>query len=138
MSKQELLWWVENLRLNNERSIRQKDPNLVIQTDASKSGWGVAKVQRGVNWGEMVRTGELTYKCSGSNSSQICDSNIHKRTIKYSNSLTDRQQDCTFISFENGGGGIHTTENSCTSASPFGVTFSATKLQCLQSTFPVL
>ena len=94
----------------------------------------------GVNWGEMVRkVGELTYKCSGINSSQVCDSNIHKKTIKYSNSLADRQQDCTFISFENGGGeGVHTTENSCTSASPFGVTFSANKLQCLQSIFPVL
>ena len=40
LSKQELLWWVENLRLNNGRSLRQKEPNLVIQTDASKSSWG--------------------------------------------------------------------------------------------------
>ena len=38
MSKQELLWWVENLRLNNGSSLRQNEPNLVIQTDASKSG----------------------------------------------------------------------------------------------------
>ena len=54
MSKQELLWWVENLRLNNERSIRQKDPNLVIQTDASKSGWGVFcnEVSTGGKWSE--------------------------------------------------------------------------------------
>ena len=40
LSKQELLWWVENLRLNNGRSLRQKEPNLVIRTDASKSAWG--------------------------------------------------------------------------------------------------
>ena len=61
-------------------------------------------LERGFNWGKMVRKGgELTYKCSGINSSQVCDSNIHKRTIKYSNSLADRQQDCTFICFENGG-----------------------------------
>ena len=60
-------------------------------------------LQRGVNCGEIVRKGELTYKCSGINSSQVCDSNIHKRTIKYSNSLADKQQNCTFISFENGG-----------------------------------
>ena len=39
LSKQELLWWVENLRLNNGWSLRQKESNLVIQTDASKSGW---------------------------------------------------------------------------------------------------
>ena len=79
-------------------------------------------LERGVNWGKMVRKGgELTYKCSAINSSQVCDSNIHKRTIKYTNSLADRQQDCTFISFKN-------AENSCTSASLFGVTFSANKL----------
>ena len=53
--------------------------------------------------GEMVRKGELTYKCTGINSSKVCNSNIPKRTIKYSNSLADRQQNCTPISFENGG-----------------------------------
>ena len=53
---------------------------------------------------EMVRKGgELTYKCSGTNSSKVCNSNIHKRAIKYSSSLADRQQNCTFSSFENGG-----------------------------------
>ena len=31
---------MENLRLNNERSQRQKEPNLVKQTDVSKSSWG--------------------------------------------------------------------------------------------------
>ena len=40
LSKQGLLWWVENVRLNNGRSLRQKKPNLVIEADASKSGWG--------------------------------------------------------------------------------------------------
>ena len=60
-------------------------------------------LQRAVNCGEIVRKGELTYKCSGINSNQVCDSNIHKRAIKYSNSLADQQQNCTFISFENGG-----------------------------------
>ena len=49
------------------------------------------------------KEGELTCKCSENNSSKVCDSYIHKRTIKYSNSLADRQQDCTFISFKNGG-----------------------------------
>ena len=53
--------------------------------------------------GEMVRKGEkFPNKRSGINSSKVCNSNIHKRTIKYSNSLADRQQDCTFIPFENG------------------------------------
>ena len=40
LSKQELFWWVENLRLKNGRSLREEEPNIVIQTDASKPGWG--------------------------------------------------------------------------------------------------
>ena len=60
-------------------------------------------LQRGVNWKEMVRKrGEFVYKCSGINVSQVFHSDIHKRTIKYSNSLADRQQDCTFTPFPNG------------------------------------
>ena len=45
---------MESLRLNNERSIRQKYPNLVIQMDASKSGWGVFcnEVSTGEKWSE--------------------------------------------------------------------------------------
>ena len=30
---------MENLRLNNGISLKQKEPNLVTQTEASKSGW---------------------------------------------------------------------------------------------------
>ena len=83
----------------------------------------------------MVRKGGgLTHKCSGINSSKVCDSNNHKRVIKNSNSLEDRQRDCTFISFENGGYRQQRTLDSCTSASSFGATFSANKLQCQQST----
>ena len=41
LSKQELFWWIENLRLNNGRSLRQKKPTFVIPADASKSGWDV-------------------------------------------------------------------------------------------------
>ena len=50
-SIQELLWWVENLRLTNGRSLRQHELNLVIQTDASRSGWGAFcnEVQPGRN-----------------------------------------------------------------------------------------
>ena len=65
----------------------------------------------GCQLGEMVsKGGELTYNCSGINNSKVCDSNIHKKTIKYSNLLDDRQQDWALISFENGGGGGYTQQ----------------------------
>ena len=57
---------------------------------------------KGCQLGEMVRKlEELTHKSSGNNSSKVCNSNIHKKKIKYSNSLADRQQGFPFISFEN-------------------------------------
>ena len=40
--KQELQWWIENLRLSNGRCLIQSPAELIIQTDASKTGWGAA------------------------------------------------------------------------------------------------
>ena len=70
LSKQELLWWVENLRLNNGRSLRQKEPNLVIQTDASKSGWGAFcnGVSAWGEWSEKEENLQKLEKRSGSSS----------------------------------------------------------------------
>ena len=36
----EMLWWIENLESNNGRNLLVDPPQVVIQTDASKSGWG--------------------------------------------------------------------------------------------------
>ena len=95
LSKQELLWWAENLRLNNKWSLRQKKPNFVMQTDASKSGWTVFC---SVNLEEMVRTGnEFAHKFSEINSSKFCDSNIDKSTIKYSNSVAEWKLDVSIF-----------------------------------------
>jgi len=41
-SKQELLWWLRNLELCNGKSLIQMPPQLIIQTDASKTGWGAS------------------------------------------------------------------------------------------------
>ena len=82
--KKETYSSVENLWLKNWKSPRQKEPNLVIQTDVSKSGWeAFATVCQSR---EMVRDGrEFESKYSGFNSSKVFISNIHQRTIKYSN-----------------------------------------------------
>ena len=39
-AKMELDWWVQNLDLNNEWCILSTAPQIVIQSNASKSGWG--------------------------------------------------------------------------------------------------
>ena len=54
-SKQELTWWIQNLSLCNGRCLVQPPPQMMIQTDASKIGWGAAcqgEKTRGV-WSEQ-------------------------------------------------------------------------------------
>ena len=41
MAKNELLWWVNNLELCNGRLVIQRQTQVLIQTDASKKGWGL-------------------------------------------------------------------------------------------------
>ena len=105
LSKHELFWCVENLTFNNGRSLRQKEPNSMKQTDASKSSWRA--FCNGVStWGKWSEKEE----------------NLNINVLEL------------ITATEN----TNTTENSCTSAHPYGVTFSTNRLQCLQSTFPVL
>ena len=40
LAREELLWWMENLKLCNGRKIRRREPRMIIQTDASTKGWG--------------------------------------------------------------------------------------------------
>ena len=99
LSKQELLWWVENLKLKKwkitkVKAIKFNHTNRCIKIRLE------SLLQQCINWGEMVRKGgKFAYKCSEVNSRKVWDFNIHKRTIKYSNSFVDRQEDWTF---ENG------------------------------------
>ena len=41
LCKEELNWWISNLRLSNDRSVISLQVELLIQSDASKTGWGV-------------------------------------------------------------------------------------------------
>jgi len=41
-SKQELMWWIQNLTICNGRCLVQTQPQIIIQTDASKTGWGAS------------------------------------------------------------------------------------------------
>ena len=57
-AKQELLWWVQNLKLCNGRCLVQPQAQMVIQTDASKTGLEVSYqglTTRGV-WSKQERS----------------------------------------------------------------------------------
>ena len=49
--KVELSWWIENIH-TQYRHIYHGNPNIEIQTDSSKSGWGFVyeKVENGGRW----------------------------------------------------------------------------------------
>lgn len=74
----------------------------IQQTDALISGlaafWNVCPLVK-----NMQKRREFAHKCSGIYSSKVCNPNIQKRTVKYTDSIVDRQKDCNFISFENRG-----------------------------------
>ena len=40
LARDELLWWMENLKLCNGRKIQQREPHMIIQTDDSTKCWG--------------------------------------------------------------------------------------------------
>ena len=39
LSRRELEWWIENLEINKGKSILTRHPDMIIQTDASLTGW---------------------------------------------------------------------------------------------------
>ena len=41
-SKQELLWWIKNLRTFNRASLLKQDQQVALQTGTSLTGWGAA------------------------------------------------------------------------------------------------
>ena len=59
---EELLWWSENVD-NAENDIGQSDPDLVIHTDASLSGWGCHcnDVSSGGQWSECEKEFHINY-----------------------------------------------------------------------------
>ena len=51
MVKEKLAWWIKNLELNNGRAIIQPPSQILMQTDASKKGWGA--VCQGIRTGGL-------------------------------------------------------------------------------------
>ena len=101
-SKEELLWRINNLKMSNGRCLVQPQPQVVMQTDASKTGWG-GNVQGNKDWGSLVTGGtEVSYQCLGTSSSQISPHNIYKKSKLKINSFSNRQYNSLVISTQNG------------------------------------
>ena len=61
-SKTELTWWIENMS-SVKRDISHPNPSRVIQTDASKKGWGavVANEETGGRWTAIEATNHINF-----------------------------------------------------------------------------
>ena len=59
MAKEELAWWIKNLELTNGRAIIQSPSRILMQTDASKKGWGA--VSQGIRTGGLWSKKEQEY-----------------------------------------------------------------------------
>ena len=55
LARQELLLWIENIRLSNCRKIQQQETQVVIQTDTFTKGWGA---HWNLNRGEWLKKEE--------------------------------------------------------------------------------
>ena len=42
VGQEELIWWVNNLKLSNGRSLVNSKPQIIITSDASLKGWGAS------------------------------------------------------------------------------------------------
>ena len=59
MAIEELAWWIKNLELTNCRAIIQSPSRILMQTDASKKGWGA--VCQGIRTGGLWSKKEQEY-----------------------------------------------------------------------------
>ena len=70
-SKEELQWWIKNLKICNGCYLIQSHSQGLIQTDASRMGWGA--VCQGYHRGAMVKGGTfITLKCIRTESRNSC------------------------------------------------------------------
>ena len=71
MAKNKLLWWVTNLRLYNGELVIKPQGQILIQTDASKKGWGlyVEVSEQGVS---DPRRNRIYISVAGTFSHKVC------------------------------------------------------------------
>ena len=74
----ELKWWKENLLLQNGKPLKIEMPQLIIQTDASKTSWGnsVREPPRG---NLHISGKDKTNQSTGAHCSETCNTGLYVR-----------------------------------------------------------
>ena len=63
LSRQEIQWWLDNVKLKNGKLIRQTDVDCWVETDASLEGWGAKfnEKQIGGRWSRLESLNHINY-----------------------------------------------------------------------------
>ena len=84
--------WKENLILQNGKPLKIGMPQLIIQTDASKTCWGWGSLSGNHQGGNLVISGKnKTYQCTEVHCSETCTIDLYRGKISNSKPLTKRQ-----------------------------------------------
>ena len=94
-------WWKENLLLQNGRPLKIGLPELIIQTNASKTDWGqFAKESKQKN---MVISGtEKACQRPRTSGGKVCNIDLYPRKISENSPLTNGQYHSPHLSFKSG------------------------------------
>ena len=92
------------LELSNGKSVLTSQPEMFLQTDASKKGWGAhcQGISTGGAWSYQEQILHA-HQCSGTNGSKVGHSDFHEKETGKFNPPTSGQYDSPVLSFKNGG-----------------------------------
>ena len=101
ITKDKLLWWVNNLGLCNGRLVIQPQAQVLIQTDATKKGWGL--YVEGSEQGSVVQEGTgSTYQSAGTYNHKVCHLDICQNAENVNYTYPGKQHDSLELFPENG------------------------------------
>ena len=80
-AKDELQWWLAHLNAWNGRALVRPSPDVIIETDASRTGWGGGSLPGRNHGGLMVPNGEkIPYQLLGTSSGLLCCQELYKES----------------------------------------------------------
>ena len=97
----ELKWWKENLLIQNGKPLKIGMSQLIIQTNASKTGWRPS-IREPPRWDLVISGKDKTYQCTGAHCSETFNIDLYHREIRNINPLAYRQYGSSVLLGKNG------------------------------------
>ena len=104
-ARKDLHWWVKNLATWNGRVVQEVTTDVVIETDASKMGWGANPDRRLLE----CSGSRTTHQFPGNVSSILCNQSLHQGSSGNLSFTAYRQHVCGDLCQSNGGDNVSVT-----------------------------